>query len=260
MIQVDPSWLLALPLLFAFGWLSARLESRQTRARQEVNLTSLVRAVQSLAAGHKTQAVSPLLEAARESPELLGIQQALADLFRAQGEPDRAIEVRLSLLARSGLSPEVSEALLFELAQDYLAAGIMDRAEACFEALRGTGLSAEAAHFEVAMYQQQRRWTDALAALDRHTGLADDDARRFRFHFLIEAGRAAEARTLWPDHPRVLHAQGAHTGRHLCVTCGFRTEQHYSQCPGCMAWDSLTPLMGNARPSSETQPAPASIA
>jgi hypothetical protein len=27
-----------------------------------------------------------------------------------------------------------------------------------------------------------------------------------------------------------------------------------------MAWDSLSPLMGNARPSSDTQPAPASIA
>lgn len=260
MIQVDPSWLLVLPLLFAFGWLSARIESRQTRARREVNLTSLVKAIQSLAAGHKARAVSPLLEAARESPELLGIQQALADLFRAQGEPDRAIEVRLSLLARSGLAPEVSEALLLELAQDYLAAGIMDRAEACFEALRGTALSAEAAAHEVRMYQQQRRWREALAALDRHTTLAETDARRLRFHLLIEAGRAEEARTLWPDHPRVLHPLGAYSGRHLCTTCGFRTEQHYWQCPGCMAWDSLTPLTGNARPSSDTQPAPAPIA
>lgn len=260
MIQVDPSWLLALPLLFAFGWLSARIESRQTRARRAVNLTSLVKAVQSLAAGRKTDAVSPLLEAAREAPELLGIQQALADIFRAQGEPDRAIEVRLSLLARSGLTTEVSEALLFELAQDYLAAGIMDRAEACFEALRGTARSVEAASREVAMYQQQRRWTDALAALERYTTLSGSEAKRLRFHLLFEAGRAQEACTLWPDHPRVLHAQGAFTGRHLCTACGFRTEQHYWQCPGCMAWDSLTPLVGNARPSSDTQPAPASIA
>ncbi|MFM1880448.1 MAG: hypothetical protein RLZZ344_682 [Pseudomonadota bacterium] len=260
MIQVDPSWLLALPLLFAFGWLSARIESRQGRARREVNLGSLVRAIQSLASGKRAQAVGPLLEAARESPELLGIQRALADLFRLQGEPDRAIEVRLSLLARAGLSPEVSEAVLFELAQDYLAAGIMDRAEACLEPLRSSGLRGDAAAVEVAMYQQQRRWLDALAALDRCPSTDDPDSRHRRFHFLIEAGRLDEASALWPDHPRILNAQGTHTGRHLCTRCGFRTEQHYWQCPGCMAWDSLTPLLGNARPSSETQAASGSLA
>lgn len=252
MIQVDLSWLLVLPLLFVFGWLSARIELRQGRSRRGVNLNHLVKAIQALSLGDRQRAVDPMLEAARESPELLGIQRALANLFRLQGEPDRAIEVRLSLLARDRLATSLSQDLLLELAQDYLAAGIIDRAEICLTELRQGPLAGEAARLEVSMFQQQRRWADVLSALDRLVDEADqNESRRLRFHCYAELGDLPRAAALWPDHPRLKHPQGAHEGRHLCTHCGFRTEQHYWQCPGCMHWDSLTPLVGNARPLAE---------
>jgi lipopolysaccharide biosynthesis regulator YciM len=31
-------------------------------------------------------------------------------------------------------------------------------------------------------------------------------------------------------------------GLHLCQACGFQTQRHYWQCPGCMNWDSLKSL------------------
>lgn len=251
MIQVDPYWLLVLPLLFAFGWLTARIEIRQGRSRRAVNLSGLVKAIQALSVGDRQRAVDPLLEAARESPDLLGIQRALANLFRQQGEPDRAIEVRLSLLARDRLATSLSQELLLELAQDYLAAGIMDRAEVCLTELRSTPLSEHASRYEVAMFQQQRRWADVLASLNRR-GQEEGD-RTLRFHCYVEMGDLNSAAALWPDHPRLRHPRGEFAGRHLCSHCGFRTEQHYWQCPGCMAWDSLTPLAGNALPLAEAQ-------
>lgn len=258
MIQVDLSWLLVLPLLFVLGWFTARLDLRQARSRRAVNLSSLVKAVQALASGRLPQAVPPLLEAAKESPEILGIQRALADLFRRQGEPDRAIDVRLSLLARGSLAASLEQELLFELAQDYLAAGILDRAEACLVSLREGPLSSQAAGLEVFMFQQQRRWREALQALDRSP--PGPDVSRQRFHFCMELGDRERATALFPDHPRLGHPKGLYTGQHLCKACGFRTEQHYWQCPGCMAWDSLSPLQGNAQRSTEAQAKPASIA
>jgi lipopolysaccharide biosynthesis regulator YciM len=249
MIQVDLSWLLVLPLLFAFGWLSARLELRQGRARRVVNLSSLVKAIQALSVGDRRRAIDPLLEAARESPDLLGIQRSLANLFRQQGEPDRAIEVRMSLLARDRLATSLSQELLLELAQDYLAAGIIDRAEVCLAELHAGPLSLDAARIEVQMFQQQRRWTDVLAVLKRLGDSTND--KSLRFHCYMELDDTAQARALWPDHPRLTQPHGVFKGRHLCERCGFRTEQHYWQCPGCMTWDSLTPLVGNAQPSAE---------
>lgn len=249
MIQVDPFWLLVLPLLFAFGWLTARIDIRQGRSRRVVNLSSLVKALQALSSGDNRRAVDPLLEAARESPEVLGIQRALANLFRQQGEPDRAIEVRLSLLARDRMATSLCEELLLELAQDYLAAGVMDRAETCLAELRSSPLSEQASRVEVAMFQQQRRWKDVLASLDRLGDAVADKSLRFHCH--VEQGDLATATALWPDHPRLAHPRGVFEGRHVCAHCGFRTEQHYWQCPGCMAWDSLAPLVGNARPLAE---------
>ncbi|MGA0824228.1 MAG: hypothetical protein ACO3PJ_01570, partial [Burkholderiaceae bacterium] len=69
--------------------------------------------------------------------------------------------------------------------------------------------------------------------------------RRLRFHSLVEAGRLDEAQAFWPEHPRLRQAvtgvQGTH-GLHLCQACGFQTQSHYWQCPGCMSWDSLKDL------------------
>src|SRR5580658_173784 len=54
---------------------------------------------------------------------------ALGALYRRRGEVERAIRIHQNLLARDGLAPEHREQALLALAQDYLRAGVLDRAE-----------------------------------------------------------------------------------------------------------------------------------
>ena len=54
---------------------------------------------------------------------------ALGSLYRRRGEVERAIRIHQNLLAREALAPEHREQALLALAQDYLRAGLLDRAE-----------------------------------------------------------------------------------------------------------------------------------
>src|SRR5258708_12458304 len=89
---------------------------------------------------------------------------ALGSLYRRRGEVERAIRIHQNLLARKELAPEHREQALLALAQDYLRAGVLDRAEGLFQQvsevprLRATALDALRA-----LYERHHDWHHALA-------------------------------------------------------------------------------------------------
>ncbi len=68
----------------------------------------------------------------RNDPEAVDIYLALGNLFRAQGDIERAVLIREGLNARPGLNPRFKARACFELGQDYHRAGVVDRALAAF--------------------------------------------------------------------------------------------------------------------------------
>lgn len=246
MIPVDPLWLLALPILFGLGWFTARLDRRQSERAADPAQGQLIQALLALVDQQPRAAVDALLAAVRENPDALELQQAVGSLFRRVGEPDRAIEVHLSLLGRQRLPAALREACLLELARDYMDAGIMDRAQDSLELLSASPVhAATALNLLVDLMQRQRRWADALSALDRLSQCADaKPPAALRFHLLMELNRLDEARSLLPSHPRLSSPSAPESkgGPQICVQCGFQARQPSWQCPGCRSWDSLRPI------------------
>jgi len=87
---------------------------------------------------------------------------ALGNLFRRRGEADRAIRVHQNLVDREGLDAVQRLQALSELGQDYLKAGLLDRAEAIFLKLRGTVRDEEALKNLLEIYQQEKEWAKAI--------------------------------------------------------------------------------------------------
>jgi len=69
-------------------------------------------------------------------------QFALGHLFRRRGEVDRAIRLHQSLVARNGLSEEQKTRAVLALGEDYMRAGLPDRAETLFTHLVPVGVHA----------------------------------------------------------------------------------------------------------------------
>jgi lipopolysaccharide assembly protein B len=117
---------------------------------------------------------------------------ALGALYRRRGEVERAIRIHQNLLARESLQPEHREQALLALAQDYLRAGLLDRAETLLlEVSEVPRLRASALAALRGVYERQHEWQSAL---DTYRGLARIKAapdKRVAAHYLCELASLA---------------------------------------------------------------------
>lgn len=159
------TWLL-LPLGLALGWALARRMPHPER--QSLSPEQLGGLLTHLAGDDPDQAIAALTQAAAVDPSTVELHLTLGNLFRKRGEVDRALRIHESLLGRPNLAPPLQHQTRFELAQDYLKAGLIDRAESMFQELAAEGLFVSAALEQlVAVYEQGRDWEHAIEAAHR---------------------------------------------------------------------------------------------
>jgi lipopolysaccharide assembly protein B len=117
---------------------------------------------------------------------------ALGALYRRRGEVERAIRIHQNLLARETLAPEHREQALLALAQDYLRAGLLDRAEELFlkvsevPRLRASALSALRG-----VYERQHEWQQALGTYRSLARTKAAPPKRVAAHYLCELAALA---------------------------------------------------------------------
>jgi lipopolysaccharide biosynthesis regulator YciM len=155
-------WLLALPLFFGLGWLAARIDIRHLVSESRALPRSYFRGLNFLLNEQPDKAIESFIEVVKVDPETVELHFALGSLFRRRGEYDRAIRMHQNLVDRPDLGAEQKLAALFALAQDYLKAGILDRAEALFERLADGPHAIEARRNLLDIFQQEKDWERAI--------------------------------------------------------------------------------------------------
>jgi lipopolysaccharide biosynthesis regulator YciM len=158
------AWLL-LPLGVALGlaWARSRAAAGTDPASREESLAGL----NSLDNDNADQAIVALSRAADAEPAA-ELQLTLGALFRKRGEIDRAIQLHEAVLARSDLPRKIADAARIELAQDYLKAGLLDRAESLLQEMEGSSPQlAGALELLLDLYEQARDWLQAIETARR---------------------------------------------------------------------------------------------
>ncbi len=156
-------WLL-LPLAAASGWWIARREHAGLHGAQVKELRSnYFRGLNYLLNEQQDKALEVFLRIAESDQETVETQLALGSLFRRRGEVDRAIRVHQNLIARQDLPPAQKTLALVALGEDYMRAGLLDRAETLFTDLVGASAQTPAALRQLlTIYQQERDWPKAI--------------------------------------------------------------------------------------------------
>ena len=157
-------WLLAFPLFFVLGWIAARIDIRQVVTESRALPNSYFRGVNFLLNEEPDKAIEAFLEVVRLEPETIDLHFALGGLFRRRGELDRAIRMHEHLLDREGLAEDQRLRAMCELGQDYLKAGLLDRAETVFTRLLETPQQARARENLLEIYVQEKDWAKAIEA------------------------------------------------------------------------------------------------
>lgn len=167
-------WLLALPLFFSLGWLAARVDLKQLLAESTALPAAYFKGLNFLITNQHDKAIEAFSEAVQANTESLELHFALGSLFRRRGEVDRAIHLHLNLLEKKELEPQQKLAVTAELAQDYLKAGLLDRAEELFESLNDDRYRQPALRALLEIYVREREWERAIKAateLERISGV-----------------------------------------------------------------------------------------
>ena len=173
-MEIEFWWLLALPLFFALGWLAARIDIRQVVQESRALPRSYLSGLNFLLNEQPDKAIDSFVEAVRIDPQTIELHFALGSLFRRRGETERAIRIHQLLVDREDITEEQRLQALGELGQDYLKAGLLDRAEAVFIRLRGSRADALALRYLLEIYQQEKDWAKAIevaGSLPEHESL-----------------------------------------------------------------------------------------
>lgn len=155
-------WLLAFPLFFSLGWLAARVDIKHLLSESRALPASYIEGLNFLLNEQPDKAIEAFIEVAKADTETVELNFALGGLFRRRGEAERAIRMHQNLVERADLDEEKRQLALFELGQDYLKAGLLDRAEQIFSSLHNTPHDIPALRFLLEIYEQEKDWRNAI--------------------------------------------------------------------------------------------------
>lgn len=163
-MEFENWWLLVVPFFFALGWIAARVDIRHLVSESRSLPRSYYKGLNALLNEEPDKAIELFIEIARLDPETAELHFALGKLFRQRGDIERAVRVHQNLLERADLSLEVASQARYELGQDYLKAGLLDRAEDCFNQLAPTEYGTASRRALVEIYQREKEWRRAIDA------------------------------------------------------------------------------------------------
>lgn len=163
MIEFEYWQLLLLPLLFALGWAAARIDIRHLVKESRALPRSYFQGLNFLLNEQPDRAIEAFVDAAKIDPHTIELHFALGSLFRRRGETERAIRMHQNLLERDDLPQELKLQALAELGEDFLKAGLLDRAEESFEKLKDSPMSTEAKRKLLEIYAIEKDWERAIA-------------------------------------------------------------------------------------------------
>ena len=149
------------------------------------------------------EALELFVQMAKVDEDTLETHFALGHLFRRRGEVERAIRVHENLLARPTLNETQRHQALFSLAEDYLGAGLFDRAEQFLVQLTDSPTLAEASLEKlVHIYEREQEWQKAIDAQRKLEMLHGTKSSQVAHYYceLAELARASGNRQLAREH------------------------------------------------------------
>ena len=241
-MDFDLQWLLiGLPVAFALGWIGSRLDLRQWKRTDREAPRAYFKGLNLLLNEQPDKAIDAFIEAVQNDPDTTELHFALGNLFRRRGEFERAVRVHQHLLGRADLKAGDRDRAQLALAQDFMKAGLFDRAEAAWHALEGTPFDGEARLALLSLYERSRDWRRAVEVarvLDRAGG--GSFASRIA-HYECEIAEEAEAQGRTEDAEAALQRarKAAPSAPRPLALTGQRFLRQAQPALALAAWDTL---------------------
>ena len=188
-IEFPVIFISALLLGFLIGRFSYSNRNSKSKADSDSNncSESYIQGLNYLLANKSDKAIQLFVDLIKIDSETVETHLALGNLFRSKGEVDKAIKIHQNLIAKPNLNQNQRVMALSELAEDYMKAGLLDRAENLFKELvqiNANDISAQRKLLE--LFSVEKSWTDALAVAQILLKLGEADGQLIVTHCYCE--------------------------------------------------------------------------
>jgi len=173
---------------FSGWWVGRKSASKSKNASSTLGIPpDYLKGLNFLLNEQPDKAIEIFIQLLEVNTDTVETHLALGSLFRRRGEVDRAIRIHQNLIARPTLSQEQRAQALYDLGQDYMRAGLFDRAETLFTELIDSGPHTESALRQlIDIYQQEKDWTKAIETARRFEFKTNTKLSRLIAHYYCE--------------------------------------------------------------------------
>ncbi len=163
--ELSPDLIFSLLLAVTAGWFAGRLSRKDPPQRPSLPVNEQYFAgLNHLLNEQQDKALDVLRRIAESDADTVETQLALGHLYRRRGEVDRAIRIHDDVVKREDVSEDLRDQARAALADDYMRAGLLDRAEAYYQQLtESVGHRNFALRNLLNIYEQQGDWQQAIA-------------------------------------------------------------------------------------------------
>ena len=153
-----------LPMAAACGWyFRGQRTTVSTKTLDHNTREYYFRGLNHIINEEADKAVDAFIKLIEVDADTVETHLALGNLFRRRGEVDRAIRIHQNIIVRSGISDDLRILAYTALANDYLYAGVLDRAEqVCLHIIKIGAESFEVLINLLNVYQKERKWAKAI--------------------------------------------------------------------------------------------------
>lgn len=167
MPEITWALLLLLPVAAASGWYMHGRRATDDELSASLD-PDYLRGIHYLVNDESDRAIESFVRVLEVNNDTVDMHLALGNLFRRQGEVERALKIHQNLVARPNLGETHRNQARYELARDYLRAGVLDRAENLFRELAEQNVFLEPTMSGlITIYEQERDWSRAIDATRR---------------------------------------------------------------------------------------------
>lgn len=179
---------LLLPIAAGYGWYMGRRSAGHQHQRDANDYSkNYFAGLNYLLSDQPDKAVDQFISLVEVDSETIETHLALGRLFRQRGEVDRSLRIHQNLLARPNLSNQQRNNALYELGNDYLQAGLLDRSQAIFSDLSDSEeFGDKALNHLVSLYQKTKDWQLAINTVNQLKRRGNDQLDGNLAHFYCE--------------------------------------------------------------------------
>ena len=155
-------WLIIIPIAFILGWYSSRYEKNNSSTDTNLIPDAYLNSFNSLVQNRKSEAIKELELIIDSDLFTIDLQNILGNLYRDNGNIEKSIFIRTSLLNRVDLSKEKRNTIKFELAKDYYESGLLDKSKILLEEINSEFIQVQVLQLLIHLSEQTKSWDDCL--------------------------------------------------------------------------------------------------